>query len=88
MVVVYSERFLGELKVIFDFIASDSNQRAKRFTDEIVSKLDLLPNNPFMGRAVSQTKREFIYKGYVIPYFINEDTILILGIYKANIWKP
>lgn len=32
--------------------------------------------------------RDFIFKGYIIPYKINtqKDKIIILGIYKENKW--
>ena len=32
-------------------------------------------------------RRELIYKGYIVPYFINNDEILLLGIYKENLWE-
>ena len=42
---------------------------------------------PHIGRMRDENIRELIHKGYVIPYFINDDEINILGIYKENEWR-
>ena len=44
-------------------------------------------DNPRLGRAITDDKRELIAKGYVIPYLIDKDAIKLLGIYKANEWQ-
>ncbi|CUU77096.1 plasmid stabilization system protein [Campylobacter hyointestinalis subsp. hyointestinalis] len=31
--------------------------------------------------------RDFIFKGYVMPFLIQDDTIIVLGIYKENQWE-
>ena len=31
--------------------------------------------------------RDLIFKGYVIPFLVDKDEIIILDIYKYNIWK-
>lgn len=87
MVIVLSARFKDELKKIFDFIAQDDYKRAEFFYNEILDKIKILSSFPLIGRAISHSEREFIYKSYVMPYVIKDDIILILGIYKSNQWK-
>ena len=69
---------------IFDFIAKDSKERAKKFRQELSSKIKNLLIFPYICRIRSDNVREFIYKGYVVTYTINNEEISILGIYKEN----
>lgn len=87
MVITTTPRFESEMQGIFDFIAKDSKERAKKFRQELSSKIKNLLIFPYMGRIRSDNVREFIYKGYVVPYTINNDEIIILGIYKENEWS-
>ena len=87
MVVRRTERFNNELKAVFDFIAKDSKNRAIEFINKILDNVELLEANPLMGRAITQNKRELIFKGYIIPYMIDDKVIYLLGVYKANEWK-
>ena len=87
MVITTTPRFENEMKDIFDFIALDSKERAKKFHLEISTKIKNLLIFPYSGRIRSDNVRELIYKGYVMPYTINNDEISILGIYKENIWE-
>ncbi|NLK67403.1 MAG: type II toxin-antitoxin system RelE/ParE family toxin [Campylobacteraceae bacterium] len=87
--IIQTERFKNELNDIIDFIARDSERRAIKFSNELFTRVSILDDFPYIGRQVdSKNKREFIYKGYVIPYIVKGDDILVLGIYKQNIWKP
>lgn len=47
----------------------------------------MLEYSPLIGRPKGQNRREFIYREYVVPYVIKEEKIVLLGIYKANLWK-
>ncbi|MGG7048918.1 MULTISPECIES: type II toxin-antitoxin system RelE/ParE family toxin [unclassified Campylobacter] len=89
--VIYRKQFLSELKVIFDFIAKDSHQRAVKFRDELLNKIDFISNMPFICRKSQhfsdESIRELIFKGYVIPFLISSDDIIIFGIYNANKWE-
>ena len=87
MVITTSPRFESEIQDIFDFIAKDSKERAKKFRKEISAKINNLLEFPHIGRMRDENIRELIHKGYVIPYFINDDEINILGIYKENEWR-
>ncbi|MCI7501651.1 MAG: type II toxin-antitoxin system RelE/ParE family toxin [Campylobacter sp.] len=87
MVITTTPRFESEMQGIFDFIAKDSKERAKKFRQELSSKIKNLLIFPYIGRIRSSNVREFIYKDYVVPYTINNDEISILGIYKENEWS-
>lgn len=87
----YNKRFFDELQEIIDFIKLDSKQRAMQFQADIFNKCNALKSQPLIYRKSHKVNeanaRDLIYKGYVIPYLINEQNIVILGIYKANVWE-
>ena len=92
LVVETTPRFDNELIVVLDFIALDSVNRALIFYDELMEKLHDIPSNPCMYRKrdnMDENTRELIYKGYIIPLYIDrtKDTIFILGIFNQNLWE-
>ncbi len=58
-----------------EFIAKDSVGRALDFNDELNEKLEKLSDFPYKYRQSiyfeNEDIRDYIFKGYVIPYFIN-----------------
>lgn len=91
MQIVQSNRFVDELNEISDFIAKDSITKAKKFQSELLKNIQIIAEQPFLCRKSinfnDDNVRDFIFKGYVIPYFVNDKEILLLGIYKSNLWK-
>ena len=87
MVIKRTARFSLELKAVFDFIAKDNPNRAQGFISKLLDTAELLSDNPRLGRAITDDKRELIAKGYVMPYLSDKDAIKLLGIYKANEWE-
>lgn len=91
MVIEYKPKFERELKTIFDFIAKDSLNRAREFRNELIAKIERTAQTPFICRKSinfnDESIRDLIFKGYVIPYLIDDEVIYILGIYKANEWE-
>ena len=91
MHVKFHNRFFDELSTIKEFIAKDSASRASSFVDEVFSKCLNLKDTPTAHRPSQKVKksnaRDLIFKGYVIPYLIDDEVIYILGIYKANEWE-
>jgi plasmid stabilization system len=91
MVIEYKPKFERELKTIFDFIAKDSLNRAREFRNELVAKIERTAQTPFICRKSinfnDESIRDLIFKGYVIPYLIDNEVIYVLGIYKANEWQ-
>ena len=91
MVIKYKPKFERELKIIFDFIAKDSLSRAREFRNELIAKIERTAQAPFICRKSinfnDESIRDLIFKGYVIPYLIDDEVIYVLGIYKANEWQ-
>lgn len=91
MQIVQSGRFVSELNQISDFIAQDSVDRAIKFQNELFKHLQIISKQPYSYRKSQnfddERVRDFIFKKYVVPYFVGENEILLLGIYKKNLWK-
>ena len=86
-------RFNEEIETIVLFIAEDSQSRALEFYDELLMKIEQIPLSPLAHRKREKSNdeniREFIFKGYTIPFLIDEEEnqIVILGIFNQNIWE-
>ena len=93
MILEQSSRFEEEFEIIIDFIALDSVNRALEFYDELIVKIKNIPHSPYSYRKRSNsensTTRELIFKGYTIPFEIDEknNKIIILGIFNQNLWN-
>ena len=87
MVIKRTARFNRELRVVFDFIAKDNPNRAQGFVGKLLDAVELLEDNPRLGRAITDDKRELIAKGYVIPYLIDNDALKLLGSDTTNEWQ-
>lgn len=84
-------RFNEEFLIIYDFMAKDSVARADIFRDELELHLQDLQNFPYKYRqstkSLDKNSRDLIFKGYVIPYQIYHEKIIILGIFNQNRWN-
>lgn len=90
MKIIYTARFKLELAVVVKFIALDSKKRALDFTKDLKIACQNLSFMPYKCRKSlsfdDENARDLIFKGFVLPYFIYENKIYILGIYKENLW--
>jgi len=88
MQIIKEESFLLSLQNIIGFIAEDSIDRALIFEIDLREKLTTLDNFPYKFRQSiyfnNEDIRDYIFMGYVIPYFIDiaNDRIVILNIIK------
>lgn len=88
MIINYEPRFINQFNDIWDFIADDSKNRADTFKTQLKGKIENLIYMPYKFRKSiyfeDENIRDLIYKGYVIPYEIDQknDLINILGIVK------
>lgn len=80
-------RFKTEIKQIVRFIGQSNPKNAQSFYYKLMARLDSLADNPYKGRPNNDGNRELIYKGYTVPYFVNDETIIILGIFNQNEWE-
>lgn len=92
MNIVFTENFEIRLKAILDFIALHSVSRAVLFHDELYTKIAKIPQMPYSFRKNQllndENVRDMIYKGYVVVFKIVPESIIILSIYKHNLWNP
>lgn len=93
MTIIRDERFAVELKDILAFIAKDKISAAKKFNQTIQTKINELSNSPRKYKKLqpldNDNIRVLIVDGYSIPYFIDDakETIIILGIFRSNLWE-
>ncbi|MCR8684407.1 type II toxin-antitoxin system RelE/ParE family toxin [Campylobacter ureolyticus] len=89
--IILTNRFKKELGKIVGFIKKDSKTKALKFRDDLLSKIDQIPNYPQIYRKSLTTDdedvKDLIFKGFVVVFRIKNDDIYILGIYKHNLWK-
>jgi len=84
----YNPSFRKNFGDIWDYISKDSIKKADNFKDQLKFKISNLPNYPFKFRQSYYYKdiniRDMVFKGYTIPYLIDndKDTIIILDIFK------
>ena len=84
----FDYRFIKALNDIESFIALDSLERAEKFKNDIIDKISSLDFMPKRCRkstlANDESIRDLIFKGYIIVFKIQNDTIKVLYIYKEN----
>ena len=84
----FVDRFIKALNDIESFIALDNLERAERFKNDIIDKISSLDFMPKRCRksalANDESIRDLIFKGYIIVFKIQNDTIKVLYIYKEN----
>ena len=82
------DRFIKALSDIESFIALDSLERAEKFKNDIIDKISSLDFMPKRCRkstlANDESIRDLIFKGYIIVFKIQNNTIKVLYIYKEN----
>ena len=93
MEIILSEQVKEEIKSILDFYTdrSKSNKVANDFLEGLFEKIESLSTFAYRFRKNQYFRkdniRDLIFKGYVIPFIIENDTIKILSIYKHNLPK-
>jgi plasmid stabilization system protein ParE len=74
------------LQAILRYIAFDNPPAALSFERELQAKLELVKNQPLMCRPSHylqhETYRDLIHQGYTIIYKVEQDTLLLLDIFK------
>lgn len=91
--VIWSEPAKTDLRAIHDFIAHDSPHYAKKVTQDITARTDILNELPRMGRSVQELGNEGIRElslySYRILYEINDRGVFILAvIHKRRNFQP
>ncbi len=88
MIIQKSKKFENSLESIVLYIAKDSKNRALSFQRRLNKILNNLSNMPYKYRKSyyysDDNIRDLIYKGYTIPYMVDNEKnqIIILDIFK------
>jgi len=93
MEIVWSKPAREDLRLIHQYIASDSPHYATRVVEDIADKAGILALTPKLGRAVPEiiegNIREIGMYSYRIMYEITDETIFIHGvIHRRRNFKP
>lgn len=91
--VIWSDPAKADLRSIHDFIAHDSTHYAKKVTQDIVAKTDVLDELPRMGKMVpelgNEDIRELSLYSYRILYEIKAPDVIVLAvIHKRRELRP
>ncbi len=82
--VIWSEPAKTDLRSIHDFIAHDSRHYAKKVTQDIREKTDLLDQLPNLGKTVPEVRdekiRELSVYSYRIIYKIQDQSVFVLAV--------
>lgn len=93
MKIIQTKNFKKELLDILEFISNNSTQASKKFSENLYNEMQNLGFMPYKFRKSKcfndENIRDFIFKGYVIPYLIDQENnkIVILAIFKQNLPK-
>ncbi|MGM0519287.1 MAG: type II toxin-antitoxin system RelE/ParE family toxin [Campylobacterota bacterium] len=93
MQIIRDEFYLSKLDEIINYMAQSSLLSTIRFLDKLDAKIDNIPNMPFKFRQsiyyTDEKIRDLIFKGYTIPYLIDEEKklIVVLDIFKYSYRK-
>jgi len=93
MQIIRDEFYLSKIDEIIDYMASNSVVVAINFLNKLDTKIDNLTNMPFKFRQshyyTDENIRDLIFKGYTIPYLVDEEKelIVVLDIFKYSYRK-
>ena len=79
----WSERASSDIERIYDYIASDNREAARRLITRLYHSTENLTEFPLAGRSVPKTRREVrevIVSPYRIAYEIKDDIIHVLKV--------
>ena len=88
MKIIRDKLYLLELDLIIDYIAQSSLSASIKFLNKLDSKIDNISTMPYKYRKSNyyedENIRDFIFKGYTIPYLIdkNNNAIVLLDTFK------
>ena len=93
MQIIKDELFKESLKTVLKYIAQDSKAKASKFNKQLSVQVNKLGNMPFKFRQSNyyddNNIRDLIFKGYTIPYLVDEEKelIVVLDIFKYSYRK-
>jgi plasmid stabilization system protein ParE len=86
MRILFKDSFLERLENQIDYISSDSPKRARKFKNDLLSRIKEISDNPYKFRKSiyfdNSNIRDLIFKGYTVVFRINENQIEVFGFVK------
>ena len=86
--VIWTLGAINDLDSIGKYIALDSELAAQKLIREIISKAELLADNPYRGRPIPEKipgdYRQVLHKSYRIIYRVKKNVIYISSIYHQK----
>ncbi len=84
MKVLWTDTAIDHLSGIYDYIALDVKEYAKRMVDRLTKRSEQISNSPYSGRMVPEFEdkliREVIEGPYRIIYYIKPEQIDVLAV--------
>jgi plasmid stabilization system protein ParE len=75
MRILFKDSFLERLENQIDYISSDSPKRARKFKNDLLSRIKEISDNPYKFRKSiyfdNSNIRDLIFKGYTVVFRIN-----------------
>ena len=93
MKIKITKRFRDKLNKQINYIARDKPTAARKFKNEIISRINGIPNMPYQNRKSiffdDKEIRDMVFKGYVVVFRINKEkeVIEVFGFTKDEV-KP
>jgi len=86
MTIIYKDTFVFQLERQIRFISNDNLANARKFKNDLLTKIKTIPSNPLIFRKSiyfdNDSIRDLIFKGYIIIFRINNDQIEVFGFVK------
>lgn len=86
MKIRYTSSFQNRLLNQIEFIAQDSPSRARKFHQDLVRKINKIPQRPLSFRKSiyfdNEDIRDLVFKGYTVVFRINNDIVEVFGFVK------
>ena len=88
MKIIWSKESLNQLTEIERYIAKDSPERAERFINKLIDRVEKIKDYPSQSRVVPEFLkdeiREVFVKTYRIVYRISKNQIEILTVFEGH----
>ena len=79
--IVWTDKAIGQLAAIGDYIALEDPLAAARLAERLIALADSLADFPHRGRVATENSREMTTVWpYILTYRVDGDTVLILRI--------
>lgn len=86
MKIRFTASFKTRLLSQISYIAQDSPTRAKKFHQELLLKVNTIPQRPYSFRKSiyfdDTAIRDLIFKGYVVVFRLTDDSVEVFGFVK------